>query len=941
MGTLTAGQPRLDHYCDHKLPTSCRLSSLGDCCACKDERAHTATYSTYIDGIGYVSRGSRWDRYCWYCKSYWHNRVEASGLRSTQTRIPEVPDQTEFLARWYEFHRGYRIVTKDDGTEERVAVLGEEFRDVDPGVLPRTLEELRAGRERSEAEERERLEGIRQQREREALEQATPAGPSIEDTIDQLFQSASLEDNDEPRDTVAASNEHALERPDVQRHVNGSNIHAQAMVPAATRNREYQARRIAALRRELHRMRSGIERVISGLRDLGEDVPDHTEASNRLIDLGRTLDNISGSSDPEAATRAMDSVNALTEGTAATQSDRAVANMQSRIDEARRQVDDARRNRDQAATELDLAEREFRTSQSQVRQLQNEQRTTENYMRLFGTREEMAAQGETYQSPIGGMFERAYERFQTAEEVRREERTLRQVLEAEARSGGDEEATARLADFEARERARDVWGVPESRTRGQGAGELQNPVTSQTGPRSTNGHTLRDAESDLDPRGEEVALEQYYGLLRRQGWSSDRNAVGPPARQPSEPSELPADVPVISNIVAGPPGQSLDALPHVNNDRGLDALFVLSALSASEPLRSRLSGNLTMSFIERLLRGVRENSLTATDQDNIESIMEDTDVIWGSGLPAERLRRRRQRGEQAGFHEMAHDMASAGSIVVHDVEIMAEAFQMSAHIRRRSGLHLSEQVRMLVRLQRGERASEDRAVLFRMLQNESTFSRAKHVHEEQFERPARNRGVHELAADLDRERQQVAREGDHSRLELDAQRRATQALAMAAGRVAMQATPSELLERLADRDEATRAAYERLQENGFTPATMSTRQFRTTYRPLNLEDFAAVPSETDSEHESDEDAKGLDAKDTGRPEEPLSEEDLTVKLDCQICYTQMADVACLPCGHLVMCKWCSDQHSPTMAHDKTRPRRAAACPVCRKQIRQKVRVFRP
>lgn len=146
MGTLTANQPRLDQYCEHKLPTSCRLSSIGECCACYDERAHSAAYTTYVDGIGLVSRGTRWQRYCWFCKEFWEARVEASGLRPGQTRIPEVPDQSAFLNRWYEFHQGYRIITKEDGTEEKVAVLGEDMRDVEPGHLPRTLEELREGR---------------------------------------------------------------------------------------------------------------------------------------------------------------------------------------------------------------------------------------------------------------------------------------------------------------------------------------------------------------------------------------------------------------------------------------------------------------------------------------------------------------------------------------------------------------------------------------------------------------------------------------------------------------------------------------------------------------------------------------------------------------------------------------------------------------------------
>lgn len=68
MGTLTADCPRLDAQCDHKLATSCRLTSTLNCCACADERPHSLTYRVYIDGIGFVQRGTRWQGYCWFCK---------------------------------------------------------------------------------------------------------------------------------------------------------------------------------------------------------------------------------------------------------------------------------------------------------------------------------------------------------------------------------------------------------------------------------------------------------------------------------------------------------------------------------------------------------------------------------------------------------------------------------------------------------------------------------------------------------------------------------------------------------------------------------------------------------------------------------------------------------------------------------------------------------
>jgi hypothetical protein len=68
MGTLTADCPRLDTHCPHKLATSCRLTSTPNCCACADERVHSRTYRVYIDGVGFVQRGTRWQGYCWFCK---------------------------------------------------------------------------------------------------------------------------------------------------------------------------------------------------------------------------------------------------------------------------------------------------------------------------------------------------------------------------------------------------------------------------------------------------------------------------------------------------------------------------------------------------------------------------------------------------------------------------------------------------------------------------------------------------------------------------------------------------------------------------------------------------------------------------------------------------------------------------------------------------------
>jgi hypothetical protein len=916
MGTLTAGQPRLDHYCEHKLPTSCRLSSIGECCACYDERPHAATYTTYIDGVGLVPRGTRWQRYCWFCKEFWQARVEASGLRPGQTRIPEVPDQIAFLERWYEFHRGYRVITKEDGTEERVAVLGEDMRAVEPGHLPRTLEELREGRERSAAE----AALADQQRHQEiASQEEEPAGPTLEATLDQLF--------------LDAENEGTASTQQVEQPGPAQNVHAQAMVVAGSRNREYQARRIAALRRELHRMRNGIERVISGLREFGENVPDAGEATGRLTTLGRTLDDMSGlPPSNHEADLAIRSVNELASNTAASQTDQTFAAMQARVDEARDHVNEARRMRDQAASEFDVAEQEFNTSSRRLQQLQRDQRTAENYSRLFGTREEILAQGDDYESPVGGMFSRAYERFNVAEQVRQEERTLRQVLEEERRTGG-EDGQRRLEELESRQR--DVWGVRQPPQLAQDLTSNTTNLMEEARDEVFAGQTLASMVNEEHER--EVAelagdappghndngdtpLEEYYSLLRRQGWSQQPN-------QDSRPPSTNFPSTMLQGVLALR-SREQQRRQNVATEMGAAAAHTSQSISPLEPYSPTADDrrqDFSHVFAFLLARGdwrdtiglqeVQVNTSLVTCEDattqnliqelsaalggmNPTSLLQRDDLVWACGLPAARLVRIRMSGQQVSFSNQPQSNDTED--MRGNMEIMAEVFQMSAELRRRSGLTSQEQLNMLNRLQQGWRREEDRTVLASMLLEDETVQLASAVHREQLQ--LRQSSQHARHARLNEQRRLAARDGDFSRQGLDAQRRQTSAV-------------------------ATTALSNIMREIG-APT-------RATHRVLPIPNSWS----SESEEEEEDQEQGLDARDSGRPE-PKTDDEMTFKLECRICYSQTAEVACLPCGHLVMCKWCSEQHSPTMQHDRTRPRRAAACPVCRKGIRQKVRVFR-
>ncbi|KAL9097513.1 MAG: hypothetical protein Q9165_000409 [Trypethelium subeluteriae] len=578
--------------------------------------------------------------YCWFCKEFWGNRVIASNLQPAETRIPDYPDQTEFLEKWYEFHQGYRIVKHEDGSQHRTAVLGEPFRDVSPGYLPRTIDELRTGRNPAQNPYVQASDNLGRQPENP--EESNSHG-NLEDALDQMLEQVEADEEQQGnsqrqrprRSFIAARSQYSTRRVDT--------------------NTQYQTRRAAALRRELQRMRNGVERVISGLRELGEDVD--SWQPDDLANLGRTLDDITpnvSSAQPTSSERQEHPTpppnqTQSSENTESmyTHTHGPMANLQQRLDRANAQLNQARRAREQAADELEITESEVQASRELVRSLEREQRTAENYVRIFGTREEMERAGAEYESPIGGMFTRAWNRYQVAEEVRRETHNLRQVLEGE-------------------ERVLEVEGPTQVQA-----------TESESTLNETNRNTL-----------DESGLRDYYTTLRMQ--DGTQGALS-------------------------------------------DLRTVLESTQQSRSHSTRLR--------ERMTQALQQHTSTDT--------------------------------------------------------------------------------------------------------RSSSFPRV-----------------------------------------------------------------------------AAQQAWSNRERRRFLP----------------------IPDSSDSEQdglprfERDE-PRGLDRDDDGRPP-PKSDKDMTVKLECKICYQQLADTVVLPCGHLVMCEWCAAQHVPSHQADRTRPKRPADCPLCRKRIRQKAKIFR-
>ncbi|KAJ8111736.1 hypothetical protein OPT61_g5734 [Boeremia exigua] len=167
----------------------------------------------YIDGIGFVQRGTRWQGYCWFCKEFWTNRLAATDppLEISQTRIPEIPDQEGFLERWFEFHQGYRIARRPDGSEQRIAVVGEPLHEVSPGFLPRTLDQLRAGIE-NDARRPENV--LRRRRLTSDSERPTEPQQSLEDALDSLLEAESDEESPAILEHTAPPAESPETRPD-------------------------------------------------------------------------------------------------------------------------------------------------------------------------------------------------------------------------------------------------------------------------------------------------------------------------------------------------------------------------------------------------------------------------------------------------------------------------------------------------------------------------------------------------------------------------------------------------------------------------------------------------------------------------------------------------------------------------------------------------------
>ena len=423
-----------------------------------------------------------------------------------------MPDQRQFLDKWFDWHQGYRIIKHEDGSEEHELLLGERLADVAPGFLPRTIDELRSGSTReslvNESLQSGRLNPPAQRTTTEQLvidpEDRIFDSPSTSNNTDHLIASSTLLSPSVssaiylqlPTLSSTSSNEPP------ERQTQFTNNHDSNPVPLRD-----QFRRIAALRREVQELRAGIERVMSGLQDLGENIPDSQDALQHTTNLTARLGNIEAIlSNPQnrisgstALQHAMD--HTLIDVSTETRVNATLASMEtliqqneailagggiqpgravrqavpppdsstvsrrtsrvpswassressSRLPVAEQQLYQARNRLDTARAAEQVSRRHLTSATSNQEQAQaslrhainhrelcerdlsNTERSQRRAALVYGSREEIESQGHNYESPISGMFNTWHRRYNAAEEQRRQDRILPEILAAEDR----------------------------------------------------------------------------------------------------------------------------------------------------------------------------------------------------------------------------------------------------------------------------------------------------------------------------------------------------------------------------------------------------------------------------------------------------------------------------------------------------------------------------
>lgn len=219
-------------------------------------------------------------------------------MRAADTRLPESPDITDFLRQWDDWHRGFRLIVNEDGTEQRQAMVGEPLSECAHGFLPRSVDELRNGLQPGDQERLERGD----QPERPIAPVHRPDDDFVVPDDERLFDEEPDGPTPPPEPTMrqAAAAEHghlaelagdySFSPPDSRAQIQTLSTEpsqpsdrtddVDVNRPLRIARQHYQ--RVTNLRRDLQKMRISIDRVVSGLQASDIDVPDTEDALEQL-----------------------------------------------------------------------------------------------------------------------------------------------------------------------------------------------------------------------------------------------------------------------------------------------------------------------------------------------------------------------------------------------------------------------------------------------------------------------------------------------------------------------------------------------------------------------------------------------------------------------------------------------------------------------------------
>ena len=674
---------------------------------------------------------------------------------------------------------------------------------------------------------------------------------------------------------------------------------------------------LASLRQELQRIRTGIEQVMSGIRDLGENSRSSQEAFGQSGILDTHIQEINGQLDALQQTR-MSSPRPLPIGAIAPQNPRtnqheavtgsstrptaslALANLQSNANIMQGSEVSARTDQDGAARTLQRAENEVHAAAGSRRRLVRTYTDQEVAERVFGTREEVERQGADYESPVAGLFTRAYERYRDAEEARRNPeqdgatvRTLQRPQDARARPAGSPEAVASLnppgssSSFLSRRlppnSPQSTAQARENQTRRPPSGSPSNilPGAGVTPRRpAPYSGSFQNLASQPSPQIQDY---QYGQTLRQVAQLPEIPGVVPPYGQPARP------------MTQLPDGPGVDH-PHGRPVRRPTRLPRTSEAGTAHVSPTELRNPPTYTY--------RPPTATPTTDFSPSSLHS-----YGLFIPP---------SDRTNLTTPAMLGSSDSSLALQRTHAVPDFSTIAPDAARMQDVSSQHQRRIIrdIRARRHELAPSTTA-------SPDTDPFTPDVYDPNF-----------LAAYRGSRSEDSASDSSDAALFLDRLRRRRNALGSESGgdNARLFGPPGST--------EAQEAMVQRVRDR---------RQAGLTAAIDNL-----FTVEDDGIIAVDQGPRGLD-RDDGRPE-PKEDAEMMVNMECKICFSQLASVAVLPCGepfkppivdsslmvitgHCVMCKWCADQTIPSHKADRTRPAGVVNCPVCRKRVKQRVCLF--